>query len=704
MGFLAQQLALSPSRAAEYPHGPVEPASISMSKPDDIGMVVTPIIGGESITIGSNSTSVTTNNITGYSLTMSTGDATNNKLNHTSIDGQAILPLASNDSLLSSGTWGYTVNDPTDSPSNSNFNIVPNMTNPVAIKTESQPISADETKVFYGAKVSYDNVAGTYNNTVVYTAMTNAVNAPTVSSIIPNSGALKGGMEVTITGSEFDSIVNIAIGGMDCADILITSATTATCKTPARFDAGAKDVVVTTQGGTATLAQGFYYEPDTFKFTIDTRMTDTLDTDAGHFSGTATSFSIPLSGNVGWNSSAGYNWQVNCDNTNPSSNFVNYSGAGGPSSTGVACNYSRAGEYQIAIRHNGDAYYGWMDAFGFNTNTDGANSQSNKNMFKSIDVPFSRLMRTPGAPGQFWNVFMGVRNAVGIPANLFSELDTSLDYSCEFMFSNTFYQYAVNSTSATIPEGLFDSINLGNAGSFNYTFGSTFNEFAKNSTRATIPEGLFDSLNMTTRNTTSMENAFAWTFASYGNKSLVGTIPSGLFSSVDTTGATNFAGMFSGTFNNYTSSSLVGTIPAGLFDTIVTSSATEMPAMFQYTFDRYAYESKNATIPNNLFNFFDTSKASNVWGVLGFTFNNYGVSSNSSTNINNIWGNANLSAINAGNADNALQYTFANISSLGGPALSFINNKLGFTAPNSYAGTFISTGVSDLAQLHANWK
>jgi hypothetical protein len=180
--------------------------------------------------------------------------------------------------------------------------------------------------------------------------------------------------------------------------------------------------------------------PEEFKFTIDTRMTDTPfadgdtpETNPTHYAGTATSFIIPTNAS----NITGYNWIVNCGGGQPDQEV---SGASNDD-TGITCNYSTPSEYQITIKSNGSAYRGWMNKFGFGY----SQSEGAILLIKSLDTPIPKH-------AYFYAMaytFAGTKNAIGIPADLLS-LDMS---TCSFPL--TFAQYAANSTTATIPAGLF---------------------------------------------------------------------------------------------------------------------------------------------------------------------------------------------------------------------------------------------------------
>jgi hypothetical protein len=82
--------------------------------------------------------------------------------------------------------------------------------------------------------------------------------APTLASITPVSGPATGGTIVTMTGSGFASGATVSVGGVAATGCTVTSAIRMTCTAPAN-SVGAKDIVVTTAGGSASLAGGFTY-------------------------------------------------------------------------------------------------------------------------------------------------------------------------------------------------------------------------------------------------------------------------------------------------------------------------------------------------------------------------------------------------------------------------------------------------------------
>jgi hypothetical protein len=416
------------------------------------------------------------------------------------------------------------------------------------------------------------------------------------------------------------------------------------------------------------LPRGCNGNPECFAFTVDT----TFDASGGHTS-TATSFAIPTSGHVGGTYAHNYNWLVDCNAADSTVAHVE-SGTGASDSPGIACNYSTPGTYQIVITPNGAATMGWFDAFGFSSYSSGANAQSNKYMFKSIDTPFTNNERTH-ISHMFDSMFYGAYNADTLPADLFANIDTSQMTDFSYMFSGTFSSYAYNSTTATIPAGLFDSLNTSSGTDFSGMFQYTFVSYANKSTTATIPAGLFNSLN--TSNGTNFAMMFSIAFRSFAYNSTIATIPAGLFSSLNTSNGTNFASMFAQTFNFCAPNSTIAAIPDGLFSNLNISRVTSFGGMFNMTF-------------------------------IGFANANDG-SGGHTTDINSIWTDGTNSANFAGKITNQnvaymFKATFNRMKSLTGSAQTFINNYLGGIVPAQPTGTFAGTNVSDLAQLDPNWK
>ncbi len=106
-----------------------------------------------------------------------------------------------------------------------------------------------------GAKdVVVTNASGSGTGTGLFTY----VAAPTVTGISPSSGPATGGTSVTITGTNLTGATSVTIGGASATSVSVVNSTTITATTPSGTP-GARDVAVTTVGGTGTGTGLFTY-------------------------------------------------------------------------------------------------------------------------------------------------------------------------------------------------------------------------------------------------------------------------------------------------------------------------------------------------------------------------------------------------------------------------------------------------------------
>ena len=94
--------------------------------------------------------------------------------------------------------------------------------------------------------------SSTLQNSFTYYAI------PTFSSINPVSGSISGATSITITGTNLIGTTGVTIDGTSVTSLNVVTATSITAQTPAK-SAGAKTVVITTPGGTATSVDSFTY-------------------------------------------------------------------------------------------------------------------------------------------------------------------------------------------------------------------------------------------------------------------------------------------------------------------------------------------------------------------------------------------------------------------------------------------------------------
>lgn len=86
------------------------------------------------------------------------------------------------------------------------------------------------------------------------------ISQPTVISMTPTHGPTTGGTSITITGTDLATAQQVTVSGLGCTGLVVTSATSISCNTPAGSSGLNNAVVVTTYGGTATGPGLFAYD------------------------------------------------------------------------------------------------------------------------------------------------------------------------------------------------------------------------------------------------------------------------------------------------------------------------------------------------------------------------------------------------------------------------------------------------------------
>lgn len=163
-------------------------AVVSISSGPSVSISLTPT-GSGVLSNASDTVSVSTNNATGYTLTLNDSDATTTLASgsdtFTAASGTKTAPAA-----LTNGTWGWAVANGTtgigtngfdasyasesnNTSSTSKWAGIAASGSPVMIKTTASTASADTTTVWYAAKAAVTQPTGTYTDTVTYTATTN---------------------------------------------------------------------------------------------------------------------------------------------------------------------------------------------------------------------------------------------------------------------------------------------------------------------------------------------------------------------------------------------------------------------------------------------------------------------------------------------------------------------------------------------------
>jgi hypothetical protein len=140
----------------------------------------------------------------------------------------------------------------------------------------------------------YDNAADGSKSTLATSKYT-VYAAPTVTEVSPSAGPALGGQAITITGTNFTSKTTAKLNGVTLT-VKFVNATTLTATTPAIAPGTDVDLVVTTEGGSATdstydVLDGISVTPDTMVGNDDSSTTEVvLDISGAGFSGTTTGF------------------------------------------------------------------------------------------------------------------------------------------------------------------------------------------------------------------------------------------------------------------------------------------------------------------------------------------------------------------------------------------------------------------------------
>ena len=155
---------------------------ITLSASDTINVLLdSNQVSNEILGVGVGSAVVNTNNAAGYTLTLSmAAAAADQNLNGTGTAvGSSFTPVSGTfaaPAALTPGTWGFNVaasNAPTDVAAVTTFGAVPAFASPVTISSSTGPIANSSTTVVVGAMPTSTLPAGTYTNTITFTATTN---------------------------------------------------------------------------------------------------------------------------------------------------------------------------------------------------------------------------------------------------------------------------------------------------------------------------------------------------------------------------------------------------------------------------------------------------------------------------------------------------------------------------------------------------
>eukprot|EP00163_Fabomonas_tropica_P031978 TRINITY_DN780_c0_g3_i1.p1 TRINITY_DN780_c0_g3~~TRINITY_DN780_c0_g3_i1.p1 ORF type:complete len:3107 (-),score=538.58 TRINITY_DN780_c0_g3_i1:112-9432(-) len=137
-------------------------------------------------------------------------------------------------------------------------------TDPINVGLYFDPTSAGAAQSTVSVYIKYQN--GLKSATVSQTINILGLPLPTLVSIVPHFGPVKGNTVVTLSGSSFGltsaHLKNIYIGGQECGSRVFVSQTTATCSLPAWIPATPRivDANITTFEGTGVLKKALEYK------------------------------------------------------------------------------------------------------------------------------------------------------------------------------------------------------------------------------------------------------------------------------------------------------------------------------------------------------------------------------------------------------------------------------------------------------------
>jgi hypothetical protein len=207
-------------------------------------------------------TTVSTNNPTGYTLSLNTAEETttsndNQCLRHASASTTACTsvsadkkfsPVGTNVPVASFGmnTWGISV-DNSGTPTYGTYNSIPSFAaTGLTLRNTTSNAITETTTTRIGAKGDLSLMAGVYTQNALLTVTLNERPVPSITSISPTSGAP--GTTIALTGTNFNYggnplLYQVMMGDKACENLTITNATTATCDIPSFELAGEKAVL-----------------------------------------------------------------------------------------------------------------------------------------------------------------------------------------------------------------------------------------------------------------------------------------------------------------------------------------------------------------------------------------------------------------------------------------------------------------------------
>ena len=125
------------------------------------------------------------------------------------------------------------------------------------VESQSRIAAVPPAQAGGAVNVTVTTQSGTSQSVATYTYEPAVV--PILDSVTPNSGSPAGGAYVTLNGSGFRDVISITVGGAPVNGYYVLEETELRFQTPAG-NAGTVDIVLTTDGGVATLVNAFTYD------------------------------------------------------------------------------------------------------------------------------------------------------------------------------------------------------------------------------------------------------------------------------------------------------------------------------------------------------------------------------------------------------------------------------------------------------------
>lgn len=190
---------------------------------------------------------IDTDNETGYTLSLSSGNPDSTALTNTNgsiTENNAINSITAtidNPAVLSANTWGWYPNSLVNNPgynnsnpadSNYQFATIPSYDDPYTLKQTNTATSdsGDNIPVSIAANVDTSLPAGTYSNIITITTITNYVPRP-ILDVYPTTGWA--GDTITLYSNDgFINVTSVTVGGTECTSINLISQDELQCVLP----------------------------------------------------------------------------------------------------------------------------------------------------------------------------------------------------------------------------------------------------------------------------------------------------------------------------------------------------------------------------------------------------------------------------------------------------------------------------------------